>query len=153
MTKSDTVTTKLIDSSFAAKVIEPCDWTKQLNIPFSFRIFKFFHCVHVHLKMRLVQNSFASIRREFPSKNRKKSANPWTCTWSHPSPVVRSHTFVHAFVFFCEREEIKITHLTALTKSILLTRRGGPSFATGSKCPCWRHRSMKFSKTSLATYF
>ena len=42
-------------------------------------------------------------------------------------------------------------HLTALTKSILLTRRGGPSFATGSKCPCWRHRSMKFSKTSLAT--
>ena len=71
MTKSDTVTTKLIDSSFAAKVIEPCDWTKQLNIPFSFRVFKFFHCVHVHLKMRLIQNSFATIRREFPSKYSK----------------------------------------------------------------------------------
>ena len=154
MTKSDTVTTKLIDSSFAAKVIEPCDWTKQLNIPFSFRVFKFFHCVHVHLKMRLIQNSFATIRREFPSKY-SKNLRIHELAPEATLPLLSKSNFRSCFCnwFFFEREEINNMHLTALTKSILLTRRGGPSFATGSKCPCWRHRSMKFSKTSLATYF
>ena len=105
MTKSNIVTTKVIHSSSAAKVIEPCDWTKQLNIPFSFGIFKFFHCVHVHLKMRLIQNSFATIRREFPSKY-SKNLRIHELAPEATLPLLSKVrlSFFHAFAFFVKEK-------------------------------------------------
>ena len=99
MTKSNIVTTKVIHSSSAAKVIEPCDWTKQLNIPFSFRIFKFFHCVHVHLKMRLVQFSseFICYYKERVSFKKKKICEFMNLHLKPPFPCCQKSDFLSCF--------------------------------------------------------
>ena len=97
MTKSNTVATKVINSSFAAKVIEPCDWTKQLNIPFPFRIFKFFHCVHVHLKMRLVQFSSEFIWGGFLQSVEKKIYESMNLHLKPPFPCYQKSDFCNWF--------------------------------------------------------